>query len=124
MKCDWCGCELEHSVHPTAAKYIDPETLQPKPTGKRFVFCSYEHKEKWLNSPIDICWICGRRIKTDSPLNECIIISGIEFYLCPIHKRLQWREEFNQKAKEAIEEWREMGIINEDVEIIVEEASS
>jgi len=111
MKCDWCGIELEHPVHPDAAKYINPDTLQSQSSGQRFVFCSYGHKEMWLKSPIDICWICDKRLKTDSPLNECIIISGVEFYLCPIHRQQNWREEFNEKAKQAIEEFTEMGFI-------------
>ena len=112
MNCGWCGTKLDHPTHPKAAKYINPETLQPSPSGQRFVFCSYDHKEKWLNSPMDNCWLCGKRLKTDSPLNECITIHGVEFYLCPIHKAPIWREEFNQKTKEAIEEWIELDIID------------
>lgn len=112
MKCDWCGDELEHPTHPNAAKYINSETLQPQASGQRFVFCSYDHKEQWLKSPIDICWICGKKLKTDSPINECIIINDVEFYLCPIHKKPQWRDEFNETAKQAIEEFTEMGFIN------------
>ena len=114
MKCDWCGSSLEHPTHPNAAKYINPKTLQPQSSGQRFVFCSYGHKEQWLKSPIDICWICGKRLKTDSPLNECIIISGVEFYLCPIHKQPIWREGFNKKTKQAIEEFHEMGFLTSE----------
>lgn len=108
MKCDWCGIEL---THPNAAKFINPDTLQPQASGQRFVFCSYDHKERWLNSPIDMCWICDKRLKVDSPLNECIIISSVEFYLCSIHRQPNWRKEFNEKARQAIEEFTEMGFI-------------
>ena len=100
--------------------YIDPKTLQPESSGKRYVFCSDEHKEKWLNSPRDICLICMTPIKTESPLNECLIVEDIEFYLCPIHRKSNWRDEVMEQINESIEEWREIGVL-EDLHPIVKD---
>lgn len=115
MNCNWCGTKLDHPTHPTAAKYIDHITLEPKPTGERFVFCSHDHKEKWLDSPKDMCWICGKILKADSPLTECVKIEGVDFYLCQIHKKPIWRDDVIKKANDSIEEWRELGIISQSI---------
>ena len=112
MYCDWCGSKLKHPSHPTAAKYINPETLQPSPLGQRHVFCTFDHKEKFLNSLNDMCWICEKVIKADSPLTECVKIEGIDFYLCQIHKTPIWRDEVIKKANESIEEWIELEVIS------------